>query len=285
MRGSRRLIGRLSACILMAASGALLAQQPGPAAATAASAAAPARGSLPDWSGTWELERAGFPGPAAAPPSGPGGTRAAPARRTPYDGLVLAWTPKGKRKFEQIRAIAAAGGDVPSRSYQCIPVGVPMVVAGVEAEFEFLFSPGRVTMLLSPNNETRRIYTDGRPQDSDPDTSFDGSSVGHWEGQTLVVDTVGLDPKNEFIYAIPGGKHMHVSERMFLKGPDSLQIDTVIEAPEMISEPYRYTKTYRRTRRPMLEAYCAQNNRDLNDQTGRQQVDLTPPSDLTSSSE
>jgi hypothetical protein len=239
--------------------------------ACAFAAEPPAAAQLPDWSGTWEIIVQPFGRVPAAAGS------AAPVRRTPYAGLKLPWTPKGQQKFDAIAAIAAAGGDVPSHAYQCIPGGMPMVMAGVEARFEFLFTHRRVTVLATPNNETRRIYTDGRAQQADPDLSFDGSSVGHWEGQTLVVHTVGLDPRNEIIYGIPGGKDIRVTERMLLKGPDLLEIDTVVEAPEMLAQPYRYTKTYRRTRNDMQEAYCAQNNRDFDRTTGGQGVNLTPP--------
>lgn len=227
---------------------------------------------LPDWSSTWEIVLANRNITPASAAGGP--------RHTPYDNLNVQWNAAGRKKFEQIAAIAAAGGDVPSRIYKCVPAGMPLVIAGVESRFEVLFTPGRVTILLSPNNETRRIYTDGRAQQSDPDLCFDGSSVGHWQGASLLIDTVGLDPKNEFIYGIAGGPHMHVTERMFLQCPDVLEIDTVLEAPQMLSAPYRYTKTYRRSKSEMMEAYCAQNNRDYDEKSDSQGVDLTPPSNF-----
>src|SRR6267142_443801 len=61
---------------------------------------------------------------------------------------------------------------------------------------DILFTPGRVTMLgESDGNRLRRIYTDSRPHPADPDPTFHGHSIGHWEGQTLVVDTVGILPE------------------------------------------------------------------------------------------
>jgi hypothetical protein len=61
---------------------------------------------------------------------------------------------------------------------------------------EILFTPGRVTMLgESDGNRLRRIYTDGRPHPDTPDPTFHGHSIGHWEGDTLVVDTVDILPQ------------------------------------------------------------------------------------------
>jgi hypothetical protein len=61
---------------------------------------------------------------------------------------------------------------------------------------EILFTPGRVTMLgESDGNRLRRIYTDGRPHPYVPDPTFHGHSIGHWEDDTLVVDTVHILPQ------------------------------------------------------------------------------------------
>ena len=58
---------------------------------------------------------------------------------------------------------------------------------------EILFTPGRITMLgEGDGNRMRRIYTDGRRHPEDPDLTIHGHSIGHWEGDTLVVDTVGI---------------------------------------------------------------------------------------------
>ena len=61
---------------------------------------------------------------------------------------------------------------------------------------EILFTPGRITMLgEGDGNRMRRIYTDGRRHPEDPDLTIHGHSIGHWEGDTLVVDTVGIIPQ------------------------------------------------------------------------------------------
>jgi hypothetical protein len=84
---------------------------------------------------------------------------------------------------------------------------------------EFLFTPGRVSILGEMDgNRLRRIYTDGRPHPSDPDPSFHGHSIGHWEDGTLVVDTVGILPEayiapSEAV-GLPNNGDMHVVEHI-----------------------------------------------------------------------
>jgi hypothetical protein len=59
-------------------------------------------------------------------------------------------------------------------------------------DLEFLFTPGRVTIIQEAYMQVRRVFTDGRPLPDDPDPTYNGSSIGHWEGDTLVVTTIGL---------------------------------------------------------------------------------------------
>ena len=59
---------------------------------------------------------------------------------------------------------------------------------------EFLFTPGKVTVAIEAYSQMRRIFTDGRKHPDDPDPTYQGNSIGHWEGDTLVVDTVGFIP-------------------------------------------------------------------------------------------
>ena len=92
------------------------------------------------------------------------------------------------------------------------------------------YTPGRVTLLgESDGNRLRRIYTDGRPHPDDPDPTFHGHSIGHWEGNTLVVDTVGIIPQ-AFIAiseaaAVPNNGDMHIIEHIHLADKDILHDD------------------------------------------------------------
>ena len=78
-------------------------------------------------------------------------------------------------------------------SANCLPPGMPGIM-GQPYPMEFLLTPGQVTILIEAYNQIRHIYTDGRELPDDPDPTFHGTSVGHWEGDTLVVETVGFSP-------------------------------------------------------------------------------------------
>lgn len=214
---------------------------------------------LPDWSGSWrattylsQLRKGGGPFNVDAP----------------LNATATA-------RLEELRRISDAGGDVPTKFYHCVPHGLPGGMDGPTLLMEILFTPKRVTM-VSEEGWYRTIYTDGR-QHNDQSVSFQGDSTGHWEaGSTLVVDTIGLDPGNEFILGIEQGKNSHLTERIHLRGPDTLIDEMVFEAPDVLTKPWTMVKTFKRTHFALVEADCAQNNRDVAPD-GRQGFNLTPP--------
>jgi hypothetical protein len=148
----------------------------------------------------------------------------------------------------------------------CFPTGMPSWMLITHNAFEILFTPGRVTILgEGDGNRLRRIYTDGRPHPPDPDPSFHGHSIGHWDKDTLVVDTVALLPQaylavNEAV-GVPNNGDMHVVERLHLLNPDTLADDLEITAGKILSKPWRTTRKYYRQRAQkydIAEGVCAQ---------------------------
>lgn len=211
---------------------------------------------LPDFSGVWQS------------------TNVAPGAVAKGKMVV---TPAWQKKLDALAAVRKKSGDVEGRAKYCIYLGFPGGMAGPEEVHEFLYTPGQVTM-TDVQGYVRRIYTDGRKHHVGPPT-FWGDSVGHWEGNALVVDTVGLQAGNEIAYGLPGGPDMHVVERIYLKDddPNIMVIDEVIESPKAFLVPYRFTTLYQRHPDwPMTEWDCAQNNRDLTNE-GKQQMDLNAP--------
>ena len=179
-------------------------------------------------------------------------------------------------RLAEIRAIAKAGGDIPTNNYHCWPRGALQGMKAAQASFFFAYTPGMVT-LVPFDAVVRRLYTDGRPHPDKLVPSFNGHSIGHWEGDTLAVDTIGLRGDMQLFNGMNSGG-MHFIERIFQIAPDKIQIDTVVESPVSLSEPWHYSRTY--TYHPdfeMMEDYCAQNNRDVDPQTGLQTFNLTPP--------
>ena len=137
--------------------------------------------------------------------------------------------------------------------FGCLPMGMPSLMLVSHNAMEFLPTPGRMTILgEGDGNRLRRIYMDGRGHPADPDLSFHGDSIGHWEGDTLVVDTVGVLPETVIAEGegsgLPNKGGMHIVERIHLVSADELHDDLVIDAPKALSHPYQTTRTWRRER-------------------------------------
>jgi hypothetical protein len=148
----------------------------------------------------------------------------------------------------------------------CLPHGMPALMMITHNAMEILFTPGRVTILgESDGDNLRRIYTDGRNHPDDPDLTFHGHSIGHWEGKTLVVDTVGILPQvwlavSEAV-GTPNDGDMHIVERIHLDGPDVLLDDLEITAPKVLTRPWKTTRRFyrQRSRRDdIVEGVCVQ---------------------------
>jgi hypothetical protein len=200
---------------------------------------------LPDWSGTWT--------PAIS-------DQAAQERTNPPP-----WKPQIAKQIAHMYAEEEAGRPFPIIDH-CFPTGMPSWMLITHNAFEVLFTPGRVTILgEGDGNRMRRIYTDGRPHPADPDPSFHGHSIGHWEGNTLVVDTVALLPQAYLAVSeavgVPNNGDMHIVERLHLQGADTLYDDLEINANKVLSKPWRTTRKYYRQRGlkfDILEGVCQQ---------------------------
>lgn len=216
---------------------------------------------LPDWSGTWALTRAGHEF----------GTREAHSVSPSGAVSLVPFTPKAAKML-----LDAQRTDKSVNLARCLPAGVPGVMLHT-IDLEWLFTPGRVTM-LTENGEVRRIHTDRQTHRSadELEGSYEGDSIGHWEGNTLVVDTThfpnGTLLKDGYLMAT---QKTHYVERIVLKDKDHLQIDSVISDPALYTRPYAATRIYERIAdTPMGEPQCAQTTRD-NGIT----LDLTPPAE------
>lgn len=223
---------------------------------------------LPDWSGAW-------------------GALVRPT--TPVTDMLLKEpSPLKPAPLEQMRATRKAtdaGVDpgLDSADY-CRPFAYGGLTAGLEARIEFLFTPGRVT-ITTEAGLVRRIFTDGRKLPDEVEESNAGTSVGHWEGKTLVVETAGLNPNADIFgtrVAPSIGKNAKTTERISLRDDGVLEFDTTLEAPEVLSKPLQFTMTYQRLGDLPMGEYtaCPSYDRAIDPNTGKQRFDLTPPADL-----
>jgi hypothetical protein len=133
----------------------------------------------------------------------------------------------------------------------CLPHGMPSWMLITHNAFELLVTPGRITMLGEVDgNRMRRIYMDGRPHPEDPDPSLHGHSIGHWEGETLVIDTTAIVPQAYIAISeatgIPNNGDMHIVERLHLAQPNVLYDDLEITAPKVLETTWKTTRIFRR---------------------------------------
>ena len=187
---------------------------------------------LPDWSGVWN--------PFVTDQDKQAKTNMPP------------WTPKVNEQI-QFQLAEEKAGRPPPLFVDCLPEGMPAWMLITHNAMEVLFTPGRVTMLgESDGNRLRRIYTDGRQHSDDPDPTFHGHSIGKWEGDTLVVDTVGISPQAYIAISeaagIPNNGDIQVIERIHLVGKDELHDDIEIIAPKVLTKPWKTTRVYFRQR-------------------------------------
>ncbi|MEO6340571.1 MAG: hypothetical protein ABIO39_11065 [Caulobacteraceae bacterium] len=129
---------------------------------------------------------------------------------------------------------------------------------------EIVQTPGQVTMGLGVLHDIRRIYLDGVGHTVGADPSFNGDSVGRWEGDTLVVETNNVRSGTLDREGIPYSDKLTAVERIRRVSPTRLEIETVLTDPEAFLAPY----TMRRAYVPMppgsrFEEYLCENNKDL----------------------
>ena len=143
----------------------------------------------------------------------------------------------------------------------CIAAGVPGFDLLLGGALQILQSPREVTMVFSGNDEVRHIPL-GVPHSANRKPSWYGDSVGHYEGDTLVVDTIGFNDKT-FLdnYRTPHTDQLHVTERWHLiESGAKLEINLTIDDPGTFNEPWQALRQYDRVRREYSEDRCSENN-------------------------
>jgi len=161
---------------------------------------------------------------------------------------------------------ALSGGMPFSARASCMPMGVPAFMMAAVEPIHFMQTPKQVTMIFSGDAQVRRVYLDV-PHSANLKPSWYGESVGHYEGDTLVVDTIGLNDKT-FVdnYRTPHTAKLHVVERYkLIDDGKTLQVTFRVEDPDTFYQPWSAIGKLRRVQMPMHEEACAENNQNLFD--------------------
>ena len=169
----------------------------------------------------------------------------------------------------QAKADAAKRAGRQNQAANCLPPGMPGVM-GWPYPMEFIYSPGRVTIAIESDSQVRRIYTDGKGHPDDPDPTFNGDSIGHWEGADLVIETMALNPTTEIAPGVGHSDQVKIVERVHLTGPNDLDVVTTITDPKVLTAPWTTTRHFIRHRDWKIQEYvCEQNNHDSVDAEGK----------------
>jgi len=211
----------------------------------------------PDLTGVWgPLRATGANAKFAPPAAGP---------------LVL--KPEYAKPYEARRAMEAEaskrGEPLATGGSQCIPYGVPTMMRIASYPVEILQLPKQITIIGEAFSEVRRVYMD-KPQAPVEDVApgYYGRSAGHWEGDTLVVDTIGIKPSVSGYQGMPHSEKMRVTERFKLLSPDVLHDQITIDDPVVLEKPVTYTLAFGRLPDYEMVEFVCDNNREYADEKG-----------------
>ena len=198
--------------------------------------------------------------------------RITPDRRTsliidPPDGRVPQLTPAAQKlaaeRAAQSRGHEFDGPENRSLAERCLAVpnaGPPMMPANYNANYQIVQAPGYVALLSEQIHDVRIIPTDGRahlPQDV---RQLLGDSRGHWDGNTLVVETTNFTDRNGFHGS---SEHMHLTERFTRTGPNTMTYEFTVDDPETFTHSWTARVPMTMAKGPLFEYACHEGNYGL----------------------
>ena len=213
----------------------------------------------PDFSGVYypvQQGRGGGAGRAGAPPANAqrGGPPPRPTQSAPLsDGSqgrapeAPSLTPEYMAKWEMMRKTRIEGSYEFDNTAKCLPPGMPAMM-NMAYGMEVMQGKDRITFFSELNDAIRRVYIDGRKPTATvlEDPTYAGYSTGHWEGDTLVVETVALR-SNTFIEGFtPHSDAMTVKERIRFVGSGLLEDRITVSDPKALTMPWETVRTYRK---------------------------------------
>ena len=241
------------------------------------SAPAPRMNGKPDLSGVWQVE--------ASPPEemtrlfGDLSTFAVPADdpRTfskYFINILADFKPEEAPMRPEARAIfepraKSSGRDTPSS--RCLPLGiVQMEGLGFPYPFKLVQAP-RMVVAFYDDGTHRQIYTDGRKHTPDPEPRWLGYSVGKWDADTLVVDTVGFNDKTWLdAFGHPHSEALHLTERFHRRDFGRMDLQITIDDPKMYTRPFAIVYDERLLPdTDILESVCTENEKDRQHMSGQ----------------
>jgi hypothetical protein len=197
------------------------------------------------------------------------GTKTAKTRRTslivdPPDGRIPQLTPAAEKRMadlaEMRRLHPADGPEDRTLGERCILMnneGPPMVPGPYNNNYQIVQTPKSVIIFNEMIHDARAIPLDGRPHLPPTVRQWRGDSVGHWEGDTLVVDTTNFSDKSNFRGS---GKGLHLTERFTRVDADTLMYQFTVDDPASFAKPWTAVIPSTKTEGPIFEYACSEGN-------------------------
>ena len=212
----------------------------------------------PDLSGHW------FPNGAGQGVSGRFGVD--PAARGTFDPDITPEAPPVFRASarERIESMTPTELELSKSSVNCMPRGVPAIWLQNPYTTLMLHKPDMLAQLYEVLNNWRVIHTDGRPLPEYPEPLFHGNSTSHWDGDTLVVESIGFDERT---YILPNGwfhsDELRVTERYTRPSMNYLIVEITVDDPQVLEEPWHSApRRWTLGDGEVYEFYCT-NNKEL----------------------
>jgi hypothetical protein len=194
------------------------------------------------------------------------GNKVIASRRTslivdPPDGKVPPLTAAAIKRQEQARAVArehpADGPENRSLWERCLTRGMPMLPGPYNNDFQIVQTPGYVVILHEMIHDARIIPLDGRPHVSTNIRSWMGDPRGHWDGDTLVVDSTNFSGKTNFRGSSAG---MHLTERFTRVDADTISYEFTVDDADTFTRPWSAQIPMNRTDELVFEYECQEGN-------------------------
>jgi hypothetical protein len=145
----------------------------------------------------------------------------------------------------------------------CLPIGMPLVEMA-PAPYKIVQTPGVTFMLYERDTTYRQVFTDGRKLPDDPQPSWLGYSVGKWDGDSLVVDSIGFNDRGWLdARAHTHSEALHLTERFHRSDFGHMQVDLTVDDPKTYTRPFTIQLKQRLLPdTDLLESFCAENEKD-----------------------
>jgi hypothetical protein len=177
----------------------------------------------------------------------------------PSDGRLPPLTSEAQKRQASVTAIRGRRPEGPedrSLSERCITFGAPRLAAGYNSYYQIVQSPDSVAIVMETIHDARIIRLDGSPHPPSAIQTWLGDSRGHWEGDTLVVDTANYKA-GAFMNA---SEKLHVIERFTRTGPGTLKYEVTVEDPKTWTKPWSVRIPLSRSEDAIYEYACHEGN-------------------------